>query len=130
MCPSEKKAPKLAWGATRDTFSSPVCEEDSRNCGHFSLCSEEYSRISLHLRLYGGAERIRTLGTGLKPVRADVSVSYAESGASIILSDCLLAVQLSLTGEILEGVRRRILGDSGENVVTSELLNQPDWVGV
>jgi hypothetical protein len=39
-------------------------------------------------------------------------------------------VQLSLTGEILEGVRRRILGDSGENVVTSELLNQPDWVGV
>jgi hypothetical protein len=85
---------------------------------------------SLQFRLRGGAERIPTLGTGLKPVRADVCVSYAESGASRILSDCLLAVQLSLTGEILEGVRRRILGDSGEKVVTSELLNQPDWVGV
>jgi hypothetical protein len=67
---------------------------------------------SLQFRLRGGEERIRTLGTGLKPARADVSVSYTGSRASKILCDCLLAAESSLTGRVSEGVRRRILGDS------------------
>jgi hypothetical protein len=41
--------------------------------------------FSLESRLRGGAGRIRTLGTGLKPVRADVCVSCAESTSSEIL---------------------------------------------
>ena len=68
--------------------------------------------ISLHFRLSGGEGGIRTLGAGLKPVRADVGVSYTESGVSRILCDCLPAAQSSLTGGVSEGVRRLILGDS------------------
>jgi len=41
-----------------------------------------------------------------------VSVSYTESRASRILRDCVLGAQSSLTGDVSEGVRRRILGDS------------------
>jgi hypothetical protein len=65
MCPSEKKAPDIASGVQRDTFSSPVFQQNLRNCGHFSRFSEEYSRISLHPRLRGGEAGIRTLGTVL-----------------------------------------------------------------
>src|SRR5260370_42428415 len=38
--------------------------------------------FSLQFRLRGGGSRIRTVGTGLKPVRADVCVGCAESTSS------------------------------------------------
>jgi len=84
--------------------------------------------ISLQSRLRGGAERIRPLGTGLKPVRADVCASYPESGALRILCDCVLAAQSSLTDGVSEGVRRRILGDC---VAESGHFEAPEsaWLG-
>jgi hypothetical protein len=54
--------------------------------------------ISLRSRLRGGAERIRTLGTRLKPAKRNVCVGYAELRASRILCDCLLAAESSLNG--------------------------------
>src|ERR1700674_3197797 len=30
--PSEKRCPKLTWEGKWDTFSSPVCGQDARNC--------------------------------------------------------------------------------------------------
>src|ERR1700685_1320598 len=94
----------------------------------FAHSAGNRGRDSLHFRLCGGAERIRTLGTGLKPVRADVCVSYAESRASKILCDCLLAAQSSLTGGVSKGVRKRILGDS---VAERGHFEAPelDWLG-
>ena len=65
MCPSEKKAPNIASGVQRDTFSSPVFQQNVRNCGHFARFSEECWRFSLHHRLRGGASGIRTLSTFL-----------------------------------------------------------------
>jgi hypothetical protein len=40
MCPSEKKAPNIASGVQRDTFSSPVFQQNVPNCGHFAPFSE------------------------------------------------------------------------------------------
>jgi hypothetical protein len=51
----------------------------------FSRLPGVYRVFSLQSRLRGGEEDIRTLGTGLKPVRADVCVSCAESTSSKIL---------------------------------------------
>jgi hypothetical protein len=45
-------------------------------------------RNSLQFRNWLAEMGIRTIGTGLKPVRADVYVSYTESRASRILCDC------------------------------------------
>ena len=55
MCASEKSATKLACCVKRDTFSSPVCGRDSRNCGHFERFCGECSPVSLQPRLRGGA---------------------------------------------------------------------------
>jgi hypothetical protein len=77
----------------------------------FRVFLGKWGGISLQSRLNGGEGGIRTLGTGLEPARADVSVSYTESGVSRILCDCLLAAQSALTGGVSEGVRRRILRD-------------------
>jgi hypothetical protein len=41
MCPSEKKAHNIASGVRRDTFSSPVLQQNVPNCGHLALFSEE-----------------------------------------------------------------------------------------
>ena len=79
MGPPEKKAPYPACGAQRDTFSGPVSGRESQNCGDFSQFWRECSRVSLQPRLCGGEGGIRTLGTGLNGVRADVYVSYRES---------------------------------------------------
>jgi len=65
MCPSEKKAPNIGSGVQRDTFSSPVFQENVPNCGHFALFSRGMQGFSLHHRLHGGGREIRTLGTVL-----------------------------------------------------------------
>ncbi len=41
MCPSEKKAHNIASGVQRDTFSSPVLQQNVPNYGHLALFSEE-----------------------------------------------------------------------------------------
>ncbi len=87
-----------------------ACEE-SRKMGIFRVFQGKDGEISLQLRLRGGAGGIRTIGTGLKPARSDVSVSYTESGASRILRNCLLAAESPLTARVFKGVRGRILGD-------------------
>ena len=86
--------------------------------------------ISLQSRLRGGAERIRPLGTGLKPVRADVCASYPESGALRILCDCVLAAQSSLTGGFPKEFEGESLAILWLKVVTSKLLNRPGCIGV
>ena len=85
MGPSEKRATKLAWGVKYDAFYSPVCRQDLRNCGHFERFFGDCSEVSLQSRLRGGAEWIRTLGTGLNDARGDVCVSCTESISSEIL---------------------------------------------
>jgi hypothetical protein len=37
------------------TLSSPVCEQDSRNCGHFERSCVDWSQVSVRSRLRGGA---------------------------------------------------------------------------
>jgi len=85
VCPAEKKAAKPPCAVRWDTFSGPVQKQKLRNCGDFQRFSGECSRVSLQLRLRGGGRGIRTLGTGLKPVRRDVFVSCTESTSSEIL---------------------------------------------
>jgi|SRR5579863_499857 len=63
-CSSAKRATKVASKERGYSFSSPVCGQDSRNCGHFRQLSTEYSQTSLQSRLRGGESGIRTLGTG------------------------------------------------------------------
>jgi len=53
MGPSEKRASKLACGERRDTFSSPVCEQDSRNRGHFERSCGDWSPVSLRSAVRG-----------------------------------------------------------------------------
>jgi hypothetical protein len=73
-------------------------------------------RRSLELALQkarSGAGGIRTLGTGLKGVRADVCVSCAESTSSRILGDCLLPVRHTKQcgfAKLLEAKRWRLCG--------------------
>jgi hypothetical protein len=83
--PSEKMAAKLAWGGKWDTFSSPVCAQASRNSAYFGRFCGNCSLVSLQSRLPGGEKWIRTLGTGLKPIKSDVCVSCTESTSSEIL---------------------------------------------
>ena len=54
VCPSEKMAAKPTFGVERDSFSSPVSERESRNCGIFKRFSGECSLVSLRPRLNGG----------------------------------------------------------------------------
>jgi hypothetical protein len=63
-CPPEKLATKPVDNRNHDTFSGPVSKQQWQNCAHFWQFSKKSKRISLHGRLYGGAEEIRTLGTG------------------------------------------------------------------
>jgi len=79
MGPSEKRASKLACEERRDTFSSPVCEQDSRNCGHFERSCRDWSQVSLRSGVRGGEGGIRTSGAGLNGARGDVRVSYRDS---------------------------------------------------
>jgi hypothetical protein len=53
-CPAEKKAATLAETLNHHTFSGPVSKEESPNSADFSQFPEQFRRISLHCRLYGG----------------------------------------------------------------------------
>ncbi len=112
------------------SLQSGLPRRNLRNTGIYANFNGQDAGNSLQSRLRGGEERIRTLGTGLKPVRADLCVSYTDSIVSIILCDCLLAVESSLTHGVSGGVRRRILGDSVEKELPSKFLKRPGWVGM
>jgi hypothetical protein len=60
---------------------SPVrfADEILQNTGIFAYFAAKGGAVSLRFRLAGGEVGIRTLGTGLNGVRADVCVSYRES---------------------------------------------------
>src|SRR5450755_4742224 len=61
-CLPEKKVRKPACRIGQDTFSGPLCVKDSRNYGQFERFHKNCGLFSLHVRLYGGARGIRTLG--------------------------------------------------------------------
>jgi hypothetical protein len=77
--PSEKKAPRPARRVANDTFSGPLCAKDSCNAVNSNDFPKNSELVSLHFRLRGGEQDIRTLGTIFIGTRADVSVSYTES---------------------------------------------------
>jgi hypothetical protein len=76
-------------GLTMKTSELARISRDFRGTTSGFLCTSDYL-----------AERtgFEPFGTGLKAVRTDFCVSYAESGASRILCDYLLAAESSLTG--------------------------------
>ena len=55
VCPAEKNTAKLGCGVKQDTFSGPVSGRQSQNCADFQRFLGEGSRVSLQLRLLGGA---------------------------------------------------------------------------
>ena len=77
--PSGEKSSKARLAEPPGPFLRSGLMARIANCGVFQRFSQEYSLVSLHLRLYGGEGWIRTLGTGLNGERADVCLSYRES---------------------------------------------------
>ena len=81
ICPPEKRAAKLVHGVSVGHFSSPVCGQDLRNCGHFAWFFGKWCQVSLHFRLRGGGRGIRTPGT---VSRTAVFKMYLYSSPSLV----------------------------------------------
>jgi|SRR5579863_2343277 len=77
ICPPEKMGATMAHRVQWNTFSGPVSERESQNCGVFKRFSEECRPDSLHLRLNGGEGGIRTLGTGVSPYNGLANESFS-----------------------------------------------------
>jgi len=86
---------------------SPVrfADEILRNTGIFAYFAAKGGAVSLRFRLAGGGERIRTLGTTLKPVRVDVRVSYTEPTTSIRESTDARGYPTSQTSAVFQANR-------------------------
>ena len=91
MCPPEKSRDSDALHCRVVRSLQFMLLSNNREIRAFSAYfGGKKANFLCSFRLRGGAGRIRTLGTGLKPVRADVCVSCAESTSSKILRRRLL----------------------------------------
>jgi len=78
-CSSAKRLQKAAGSNKKDIFSGPVSAREYEITPIFGNFQSDPDGFSLHFRLRGGEQDIRTLGTIFIGTRADVSVSYTES---------------------------------------------------
>src|ERR1022692_494617 len=69
-----KRAVEVAWVVKWDTFSSPVCGKDSRNCAHFEQFCGDCSLVSLQSRRRGGEVFYRKVAVKSQPAFGESAV--------------------------------------------------------
>ena len=88
-----KRLQKAAGSNKKDIFSGPVSAREYEITPIFGNFQSDPDGFSLHFRLRGGEQDIRTLGTGFGRARGAVSVSCTESITSENPKDCMAAMQ-------------------------------------